>query len=254
METPGSRRRTPRSGRPRRVRHPAPAAMPAGRRRAAPETPASARPSHRSRAATAPALPSHPRRRCRPSPPARCRPPPPRAPPPPPRGGVPVQARFHPRLRGDKNRRDVGKSQPKWTAPTLETPGSPAEHRRAAPTAAAPSARASAGPARARPPAPRRAAGGASWAAAWEGAAGAALPAAAACARPRCTCSDARPHAPYRQGGGILGELRYAGQPSSPSVVRTREDRLQSRRARYSSSAPVSSSAGAVHCTHAVVA
>jgi hypothetical protein len=52
----------------------------------------------------------------------------------------------------------------------------------------------------------------------------------------------------------ISSEGRHAQQPSSPSVVRTREDRLQSRRARYSSSAPVSSSAGAVHCTHAVVA
>eukprot|EP01047_Picozoa_sp_COSAG01_P031339 COSAG01_NODE_2222_length_8137_cov_49.268972_1_plen_197_part_00 len=34
-----------------------------------------------------------------------------------------LPGRFHPQFR-DKNRRDIGKSQPKWTASKMETPGS----------------------------------------------------------------------------------------------------------------------------------
>jgi hypothetical protein len=39
-------------------------------------------------------------------------------------GTLDLPARFHPQFR-DKNRRDIGKSQSKWTASKMETPRSP---------------------------------------------------------------------------------------------------------------------------------
>jgi hypothetical protein len=45
--------------------------------------------------------------------------------------GAPCPGGFHPQLR-DKNGRDIGKSQSKWHACTLETPGSPSRAAAAA--------------------------------------------------------------------------------------------------------------------------